>query len=292
MAINQFDLKRLFRIDHSKLLCLLITILSVYGCSGTSNKAKQGSSLMDSGPSQPVDVSKVPDAVPKYEPRGKRGNAPSYVVWGKRYNVMKNSKNFVQRGMASWYGKKFHGRRTSNGEIYNMYAMTAAHKSLPLPSYLRVTNLRNGKSVVVRVNDRGPFHKNRIVDLSYSAAKKLDIIRTGTGYVEIQDISPVETATPTVNSKHKAANTIYVQIGAFANRANANNLANRVNRPKFPNSRIRTEPQSLLPLYRVQLGPIATIGEAHTVIDQLGKLGITTTRLITERTDQSGTLLQ
>jgi len=131
--------------------------------------------VTDSGPSGYVDVSGIPDAIPRNEPLSRGGNQASYEVFGKRYYVLNSAEGFTERGVASWYGNKFHGNQTSNGEIYDMYAMTAAHKRLPLPSYVRVTNLKNQRSVVVRVNDRGPFHKGRIIDLSYVAAKKLGI---------------------------------------------------------------------------------------------------------------------
>jgi len=138
---------------------------------------------------QPVEA--LPDnPVPRHEPLSKYGNPDSYVVFGKTYRTLPSSQGFVQRGIASWYGKKFHGRRTSSGEPYDMYGMTAAHTQLPLPTYVQVTNLKNGKQVILRVNDRGPFHGNRIIDLSYTAAKKLDIVREGTGLVEVRALDP------------------------------------------------------------------------------------------------------
>ena len=144
----------------------------------------------DSAPTRYVDHTRVANAVPKVEPRSKYGNPDSYVVRGKQYTVRKTAVGFSQRGIASWYGTKFHGHRTSSGEPYNMYAMTAAHKTLPIPSYVEVTNLDNRRKIVVRVNDRGPFHDGRIIDLSYVAAKKLGITATGTGQVEIRAIDP------------------------------------------------------------------------------------------------------
>ena len=128
----------------------------------------------------------MPDAVPRVEPRSTRGNPPFYDVLGKRYFVLATADGYSERGVASWYGPTFHGGSTSIGEPYDMYAMTAAHKTLPLPAYARVTNLRNGKSVVVRINDRGPFVANRIIDLSYTAAAKLDMLREGTTLVEVR----------------------------------------------------------------------------------------------------------
>ena len=134
----------------------------------------------------PANVADTPDAVPEPVERSRYGNPDSYEVFGKRYEVLADARGFRERGHASWYGKKFHGRRTSSGEKYDMFAMTAAHKTLPIPTYARVTNLANGKSVVVRVNDRGPFHKGRIVDLSYSAAARLDLIRHGSAEVQLE----------------------------------------------------------------------------------------------------------
>lgn len=159
---------------------LLLGLLA--GCAGNGNK--------DSAPTNPPDLSNIPDAVPKVEPKSKYGNPASYVVFGKRYYTKKSNKNHVERGLASWYGRKFHGRRTSSGERYDMYAMTAAHKSLPLPTYARVTNVENGRTAVVKINDRGPFHGNRIIDLSYSAAHKLGVVARGTAMVEVKTIDP------------------------------------------------------------------------------------------------------
>ncbi len=132
--------------------------------------------------------------VPRYEPRSRNGNPPFYDVMGKRYFVLSSSVGYVERGVASWYGPGFHRVRTSTGEPYDMYAMTAAHKTLPIPAYVRVTNLQNGRSIVVRVNDRGPFVGNRIIDLSYTAAYKLDMLRNGTAMVEVRSLEPAANA--------------------------------------------------------------------------------------------------
>jgi rare lipoprotein A len=148
-------------------------------------------------PPPPAHAQEVPDAVPRYEPRAIYGNPPFYDVFGKRYYVMASSVGYVERGVASWYGPGFHKERTSVGEPYDMYGMTAAHKSLPLPAYVRVTNLQNGRSCVVRVNDRGPFVGNRIIDLSYTAAAKLDMLRDGTAMVEVRALHPLDPASDT-----------------------------------------------------------------------------------------------
>ncbi len=144
----------------------------------------------DGGPPTPVDVSHVQDARPAPVIRTRAGNAGVYTVLGKTYRVMSDSRGYRERGVASWYGTKFHGRRTANGEVYDMFAMTAAHKTLPIPSYVRVTHVGNGRSVVVKINDRGPFHDNRIIDLSYAAARKLGVDATGTGLVDVVDVTP------------------------------------------------------------------------------------------------------
>ena len=134
--------------------------------------------------------------VPRNEPRSRNGNPPFYDVMGKRYFVLSSGVGYVERGVASWYGPGFHKVRTSTGEPYDMYAMTAAHKTLPLPAYVRVTNLQNGRSIVVRVNDRGPFVGNRIIDLSYTAASKLDMLRNGTAMVEVRTLEAVSDGVP------------------------------------------------------------------------------------------------
>jgi len=177
------------------------------GCAGSGGQAPSSSSEMrsaapsaaptsggryamseDAYPMDPPDVSQIPDAVPRLEPLSRGGNRPTYEVWGKTYQVLPDARGYARQGTASWYGEKFHGYATSNGEIYDMYKMTAAHRSLPLPSYVRVTSLDNGRSVIVRVNDRGPFHNDREIDLSYAAAARLDILERGTGRVKVEAI--------------------------------------------------------------------------------------------------------
>lgn len=138
----------------------------------------------------PVDLDNIPNPVPRYEAPSRYGNPASYEVFGRRYYTRSSNHGFSEQGIASWYGPNFHGKRTSSGEPYDMYKMTAAHKSIKLPAYVEVTNLTNGRRIIVRVNDRGPFHENRVIDLSYVAAAKLDLVRHGTGLVEIRVIDP------------------------------------------------------------------------------------------------------
>ena len=161
------------------------------GCSFNSGRYQQSH---DSTPTRSPSLRELNNAIPRVEAKSRGGNR-NYTVRGVHYKVLKNADNYQQTGIASYYGNKFHGHLTSNGEIYNMYSMSAAHKSLPLPTYVEVTNLDNNKSVIVRVNDRGPFHQDRLIDLSYSAAYKLDMLKTGTAKVSIRAIPP--------NSTHK-----------------------------------------------------------------------------------------
>jgi rare lipoprotein A len=176
----------------------LIAVIAVAACSSTPQRPNPPTSTtLPPVLTAPAPVpGAVPDAVPRVEPRSRYGNPPFYQVFGKRYYVLSSSVGYWERGVASWYGPGFHKERTSTGESYDMYAMTAAHKTLPLPAYVRVTNLQNGRSVVVRVNDRGPFVSNRIIDLSYTAAAKLDMLRHGTAMVEIRSIDPTVAPPP------------------------------------------------------------------------------------------------
>ena len=171
----------------------------------------------------PPDVATIPEPTPRPEPRSARGNPPFYEVLGKRYFVLATAEGYLERGVASWYGPGFHAANTSNGERYDMYAMTAAHKTLPLPCYVQVTNLRNGRSVIVRVNDRGPFKDGRIIDLSYSAASKLDMLREGTTFVEVRALAPGQAAASPPASGRDGT-SLYVQAGAFSTEANASRL--------------------------------------------------------------------
>lgn len=230
-------------------------------------------------PAGSIDVSSIHDAVPRVEPRSKYGNPSSYVVHGRRYYVMSSSKGYVERGIASWYGYKFHGQRTSSGDTYNMYAMTAAHKELPLPSYVKVTNLRNGRSVVVRVNDRGPFHENRLIDVSYAAAVKLGIIKTGTGLVEVRAIDPRTyqdkgTTIQVRNDSHGGNTDFYIQVGAFSNLLNAKNLQTKLAALTLGGVRISAAVVNGGRVYRVQIGPISDVDAADHIVAALERVGV------------------
>ncbi|MCG8325298.1 MAG: septal ring lytic transglycosylase RlpA family protein [Thiotrichales bacterium] len=259
-------------------------LVFVYGCGGVGIYREE----VDAAPDQPPDVSSVPDAVPRDEPKSKYGNPESYEVFGKRYYVMDSSAGYKQRGIASWYGTKFHGRRTSSGETYDMYKMTAAHKTLPLPTYVEVTNLDNGRRIIVRVNDRGPFHDGRIIDLSYTAATKLDIVKKGTGNVEVRALSSntAGTATarkpvPPAKKKPTGQEAIYIQVGAFSDRANASALKDRLSALSTHLITIRHVVVQGRALYRVLVGPIFHIDIADRVVATLNQLGVGNHKIVT-----------
>jgi rare lipoprotein A len=225
----------------------------------------------------PEDIAAIPEPVPKAEPRSALGNPPFYDVMGKRYFVLPSSEGFVERGIASWYGPGFHKERTSTGDPYNMYGMTAAHKTLPLPCYARITNLSNGRSVVVYINDRGPFKEGRIVDLSYTAAAKLDILRAGTAPVELAVLTPNGIVASTAPST-----TLFVQAGTFGEAANAQRLADKLRGAGYSQVTVRQDPQNSRALYRVRIGPLNGAEEFDRVIANLKSLGVNDARLATE----------
>ena len=281
----------------------------------------------------------IPNQVPRVEPLSKYGNPKSYVVFGKTYYTLPSSQGFVQRGIASWYGKKFHGRLTSSREPYDMYAMTAAHPQLPLPTYVQVTNLKNGKQVILRVNDRGPFHGNRVIDLSYTAAMKLDIVKQGTGLVEVRALDPrnyrlakpperqlegqaenqsvmresmprengqeemnqekvsqdvaqetvIAVSTENSNATVIDATTtlasdpqVYIQVGAFGDRANADQLKNQLNGLNIGSVSISSVVKDAKPLHRVRIGPLANVKSADDTVGELNAMGMSGHRVVIE----------
>jgi rare lipoprotein A len=230
-------------------------------------------------PPPPADLAAIPDAVPRVEPRSALGNPPFYDVAGKRYFVLANAEGYKERGVASWYGPTFHEKNASNGDAYDMYAMTAAHKTLPLPAYVRVTNLANGRSVVVRVNDRGPFVGTRIIDLSYTAAWKLDMLRQGTAFVEVEALTPGTLSTtaaavaPPSPAGLVSTATLYIQAGAFGVEDNARRLADRLRAAGIATVALR-EPGATSRLWRVRIGPVADVATYDRILLQLQGLGV------------------
>ena len=223
--------------------------------------------------------------------RSARGNPPFYEVFGERYYVLDTSDGYRERGVASWYGRDFHGKPTSGGEPYDMHGLTAAHKTLPIPTWVEVTNLENDRSVIVRVNDRGPFVSNRIIDLSYAAAERLDMIRDGTSLVEVTTIGfdelesdeparqvrledPAETLSP--------AATIYLQVGAFGDAENARRRFSMLRDGGIGPAFVHEDAAGSGALYRVRIGPIADVTQYDSIVEQLQRLGISETHLVTE----------
>lgn len=219
-------------------------------------------------------------------PPGTPGNPPFYDVMGKRYFVLPDAHGFREQGMASWYGREFHGRRTSSGEPYDMYALTAAHRTLPLPTLARVTNLETGKSIVVRINDRGPFKKERVMDLSYAAARELGILNAGTGMVEIAAIDEVASATPAAGSATRAPN-VFLQVGAFAEQRNAENLRARLQSQGIGNVVIRHDDTNERVLYRVRIGPVANAEAFDELARRVQTLNLGSSQLVVESADDT-----
>ena len=241
---------------------LLLSSLLLSSCGG----------LKDSAPSNyNKPWHEIQDAVPQQVEKSRYGNPDSYEVMGKTYRVMASADGFSQKGIASWYGKKFHGRKTSSGEDYNMYAMTAAHKTLPIPVYVEVTNLDNGRKAIVRVNDRGPFHEGRIIDLSYAAATRLGVAQTGTANVSIRVVN--EKGEPSersmVESPLDSGGKIYVQVAAFATEENALQQLGQLQGEGFSDVRLHIESKKGNTLYRIRIGPLPSTHVAKQLLSEL-----------------------
>ncbi len=219
----------------------------------------------DGPPAVSIKPEDVRDAEPRPEPRARYGNNSPYEVFGKKYYVLDSAKGYRQRGTASWYGSKFHGRRTSSGEPYDMRLATAAHKTLPLPSYAEVTNLDNGRKVIVKINDRGPFKDDRLIDLSYGAALRLGMIGTGTAHVEVRVI---DSSGADALATGDTAGT-WLQAGAFGKRESAESLARQLTRSDLKPVSIHDDDR----LFRVWLGPYTSDNEIEAVIRRAIELG-------------------
>ncbi len=236
----------------------------------------------DSGPQRPVDLSYVTDAIPKPEPKSPYGNPKSYEQDGITYTVLDSPKGYKERGDASWYGTKFHGERTSSGENYDMYAMTAAHKTLPLPTFAKVTNLANGKSVIVRINDRGPFKEGRIIDLSYAAAYKLGFHLKGTTQVEVETIVPEGTHEVVSVSEVPKGHQIYVQVGAFSNTEKAEKLRQAIKSSIPWDVYLSPVKRNRITLHRLRVGPLPSLEVASQLVQTLDIPELGTPKIITE----------
>lgn len=250
---------------------MLLVIALMGGCSIFSTR--------DGAPRPPAgfDINKVPDAVPKAEPLSKYGNPESYEVFGKKYYVLKSAAGYQEQGKASWYGTKFHGKRTSSGEPYDMYQMTAAHKSLPLPTYVRVRNLENDQEVIVKVNDRGPFHSERVIDLSYAAALKLGVFAKGTARVEV---TAIDVAKPVERDLNIAG--LFIQVGAFRERENAARLQDRLTRSAFRSGIQEASLNGKDKVFRVRVGPFDDRQTADQVAQNLIDMGLNGAKVISD----------
>lgn len=264
--------------DNKITLRLMLCIIAIGLFASCSTKHKDGP------PGYNVDVSRIPNATPRKEPLSKYGNMRSYQVFGKRYYPLKSSENYDKVGVASWYGTKFHSRLTSSGERYDMLSMSAAHKTLPLPTYVEVTNLNNNRKVVVKVNDRGPFSSNRLIDLSYVAAKKLGMLGRGTTKVRVRAINPDSYNKPMQfarnkpthfekNFYHPSTEAIYLQVGAFKSKAYAERLKGKLHRQVAAPITI-TRAATGSRLYLVKVGPIKNKSSVKDITSQLHGLGI------------------
>ncbi|PKI16833.1 septal ring lytic transglycosylase RlpA family protein [Colwellia sp. 12G3] len=276
------------------LFCYVLFLSLLSACSSDRYQQKH-----DSTPTRIPSQAELKDAIARAEPYSRGGNK-NYQVWGKSYQVLTSAQGFEQTGTASWYGKKFHGHLTSNGEIYDMYSMSAAHKNLPLPTYLKVTNTANNKSVIVRVNDRGPFHQSRVIDLSYSAAYKLDMLKTGTAHVKItaitdfdkntgqvitaveKPVSPLISSTATTPAKIESKKqlstqktttmgiaTPYIQVFATSKKDLAISTANKL-KNQYKQQTSYPENQGL---FRIQIGPISDLATLNALLLALKENG-------------------
>ena len=299
LAMNRFT-----HTAHSSLFIAIVIFFCLTQLSGCGAIGRGLLRHRDGPPSRDIDVSQIKDAIPRVEPHHPYGTK-DYVLGGRRYKVLKNSKGYVKTGYASWYGTSFHGKHTATQEKYNLYAMTAASKELPLPSYAEVVNLRNGKKVIVRVNDRGPFHGKRIIDLSYAAAKKLGFADHGVAPVRVTAIDPkawktnlahddcsrhsVKTSAshddhsqlstkpsikPTIKPDSFAQeNQLFLQLGAFSSEKNAQSLADRIRTVVGHDHGIAVLSRSNI--YKLRLGPLANLEDGKKLKGLLETKGFT-----------------
>ncbi len=280
---------------YSLLLLLTSLILSACVSSPLDDNAGRYDMQNDSPELEDIDLASIPEVIPQAITRTSAGNKSPYQVNGRSYTVMATEKGYEETGIASWYGRKFHGHLTSNGEIYDMFKFSAAHKSLPIPSFARVTNMDNGKSIVVRVNDRGPFHENRIIDLSYAAAAKLDYADLGTARVHVEALTPWVSPPELLASKQDEdidqegiaeerelieadQGQEYLQLGAFGSLASAEGLRDAVGAITQVPAFIRSEfnENSNNTLHRVRLGPLNETIELNNLIQLIIDAGFGT----------------
>lgn len=269
------DLPQAWRV----LALILPGLLLLSGCGSLRNAVHDGAPRAGDIP----DLDRIPNAVPRVEPKSRYGNPPSYQVNGRTYYILDSAIGYQEQGIASWYGTKFHGVRTSSGDPYDMFKMTAAHKTLPIPCYARITNLQNGRSIIVRINDRGPFEQNRLVDLSYVAAYKLGILATGTGLVRLETIGPGDiSSTPKLAVSSARQTRMFLQAGAYANKEKAAQIQAQLLVTGFNGVFLQENTVNNRKLYRVRVGPISSVNEADQLSQRMRKLGLGDGRVIVE----------
>lgn len=261
--------------------CLLVLVMPVVlaGCATPVREAepleppgpaKPPGTIVDGPPDVVLDLVRVRPVLPAPEPRSPHGNHSPYSVLGEVYHVKATADGYVSRGIASWYGTKFHGRLTSSGEPYDMFQLTAAHRTLPLPTFAEVRNLENGRSIIVRINDRGPFHPDRVIDLSWAAAVKLGIEQAGTGPVEVRAITFDD---PITRQVRPARFPVLLQVGAFSDQGRADGLVRALTDggvAPVRTERARTENGSI---WRVQVGPLYELGQSLRLVEEVIGLG-------------------
>ena len=279
---------------------VLPVLLAVVSCSSAPEQTPESpnkgrySISQDRAPTQIVDLSIIPEVIPQPINRTMAGNRSPYTVLGKSYQVLPTEEGYNESGVASWYGEKFHGHKTSNGEVFDMYQVSAAHKSLPIPSFLRVTNLDNNRSIVVRVNDRGPFHGDRVIDLSYAAALKLGYADRGTARVQLESIvangafrdrgvSATTSAAGNENLRVSSASSKYIQVGAFSELSTAQEVSTKVEEITSLPVFIRTVNISKSrTLHRVRVGPISNSGQIQRVSESVVAANLGSPYTVTE----------
>lgn len=249
-------------------VCLLL-----FACGKQVREDGSGIDAAD-GPGQPVPITEIAEPVPGPEPRSPYGNHSPYHVLGQTYHVLPSAADYVERGQASWYGSKFHGRSTSSGEPYDMYKVTAAHRTLPLPSFAAVRNLENGKEIIVRVNDRGPFHSDRIIDLSYAAALKLDVVDAGTAEVEVRALTFDGDHDQQVAVMPPQSLPVMVQVGAFSDRQRARALKQELEQAQLQPVQLEPTGRGNGQVWRVRIGPLPDAEQARQVFEGLMRLGL------------------
>ncbi|MEZ8631651.1 septal ring lytic transglycosylase RlpA family protein [Vibrio lentus] len=266
MSIKAFPLTTSLvnELPIKKMLSIVSLAVLINGCSSQEQKGRYDIDS-DIAPDVPISVEHLEDAHPQYEPYSLGGNT-DYTLRGEDYKIVKKTEGFTEKGKASWYGKKFHGHLTSNGEIYDMYSMSAAHKTLPIPSYVKVTNTDNNKTTIVRINDRGPFHEGRIIDLSYAAAYKLDVLRTGTANVEIEVIT---VAMPTDANKKAALPQFIIQVATSPHEDRTEKLAKDLGEKLAVATFLQPNDDN----YRLMLGPFHDYALTQEKLEQVKLMG-------------------